>query len=71
MAGHTAQDEQVRESIDHIGPLELTSDPDGQAFAGELVDDVEHPDLPAIMGSCLHEVVGPDVVGMLRPEPDA
>jgi hypothetical protein len=37
----------------------------------ELVDDVEHPDLPSIMGTILDEVVGPDVVAMLRPQPDA
>src|ERR1700690_541620 len=38
---------------------------------GELVDDVEHAVLPAIMGALLDEVVGPDVVGMLRPQTNA
>jgi hypothetical protein len=68
---HPAQDEQVREHIDDVNSLQLAIHPDGQALAGELIDDVEHPDLPSIMGSGLHEVVGPDVVGMFRPEPDA
>ena len=40
-------------------------------FVGELVDDVEHAVLPAIVGAVLDEVVGPDVIGMLRPQPDA
>jgi hypothetical protein len=38
---------------------------------GELVDDVEHAVFPAIMGAVLDEVVGPDVVGMLRPQTNA
>jgi hypothetical protein len=37
----------------------------------ELVDDVEHPELPSIMRPVLDEVIGPDVVAMLRPQPDA
>ena len=38
---------------------------------GELVDDVEHAVLPAIMGAVLDEVVRPDVVGMRRPQTNA
>jgi hypothetical protein len=38
---------------------------------GELVGDVEHAVLPAIMSAVLDEVVGPDVVGMLRPQTNA
>ena len=34
---------------------------------GELVDHVEH----AVMGSILHEVVGPDVIAMFGPQSDA
>jgi hypothetical protein len=29
----------------------LTRYPDGQALVGELVDDVEHPEFPAVMGA--------------------
>ena len=71
MAGHAAQDEQVRQHVDDVDRLELAVDPDRQAFAGELVDDVEHAELAAVMGAVLDEVVGPDMVGMLRPQPDA
>ena len=38
---------------------------------GELVDDVEHAVLPAIMGAVIDEVVRPDVIGMLRPQTNA
>jgi len=71
MAGHAAQDEQVREHVDDVGPLQLAADPDREALVGELVHHVEHPDLSPIMGAVLDEVVGPDVVAVLRPKPDA
>jgi hypothetical protein len=38
---------------------------------GELVDDVEHTELAAIMAALLDKVVRPDVVGALGSEPDA
>lgn len=71
MAGRTAQDEQVRQDIDDVGRVELAIDPDRQTLPGELVDDVEHAELPAIVRSALDEVIGPDMVGVLRPKPDA
>ncbi len=37
----------------------------------ELVDHVQHPDLAAIVGAILHEVIGPDVIAVLWPQPDA
>ena len=71
MAGNATQDEQVGEDVDHVSALQLASDPDRQALAGELVDHVQHPDLPPIVCSGFHEVVGPDVVRALRTQPDA
>ena len=44
MARHAAQDEQIRQHVDHVDGLELPGDPDRQALVGELVDDVEHAD---------------------------
>jgi hypothetical protein len=38
---------------------------------GELVEDVEQPELAPVVGAVLDEVVGPDVVAMLGPQPDA
>jgi hypothetical protein len=37
----------------------------------ELVDQVEHAELPSVMGTVLDEVVGPDVVAVLGPQADA
>jgi len=38
---------------------------------GKLVDDVEHPELAAVMGALLDKVVAPDVVRVLGAKPDA
>ena len=38
---------------------------------GELVEHVEHPVLATIVGAILDEVVGPDMIALLRPQPDA
>jgi hypothetical protein len=37
----------------------------------ELVDDVEKAKFASLMGAFLEEVVGPDVVGTLGPQPNA
>jgi hypothetical protein len=36
----------------------------------ELVEYVEHAILPSIVGAILDKVIGPDVIGTLRPYPD-
>ena len=51
--------------------LSLAIDADHQRLLGELVDDVQRPIGPAIVGPVLDEVIGPDVVGPLRSQPDA
>src|SRR3954470_14115116 len=71
VARHAAQDEQVREHVDDVDGLELASDADRQTLVGELVDDVEHAEPPSVVCPVLDEVVGPDVVAMLGPQPDA
>jgi hypothetical protein len=38
---------------------------------GELVEHVEHPIPASIVGAVLHEVVGPVVIAVLWPQPDA
>jgi hypothetical protein len=48
VARHAAQDEQVGEDVDHIGRVELSRDPDREAFPGELVDDIERPELATV-----------------------
>src|SRR5256714_11546717 len=38
---------------------------------GELVEHVEHPVFASIMGAVLDKVVGPDMIAVLRPQPNA
>jgi hypothetical protein len=45
--------------------------PDRQVLVRELVEHIEHAELPAIMRAILDEVVGPHVIAMLRAQADA
>ena len=38
---------------------------------GKLVEHVEHPIPASIVGAVLNKVVRPDVIAVLRPQPDA
>src|SRR4030088_1671503 len=69
--GNAAQDEQVGEHVDDIDRLEPARYPNGQTFMGKFVNDVEHAEFASIMGALLDEVVRPDVVGALGPQPNA
>ena len=53
----TPQDEQVREHIDHVVGIQPPCHPDGQRLAGELIDDVQHAPLAAVMRAILDKVV--------------
>src|SRR5262249_27177997 len=70
VSGNAPQDEQVGQNVDHIDGLELAGDTDRQTFVGELVEHVEHPVLATIVGAILDEVIGPDMIALLRPQPD-
>lgn len=54
--------------MQHVVRGGLTGDVDGQALAGELVDDGEHAKAPAVVGAVGNEVVGPDVVRPTRAQ---
>ncbi len=71
MLGHAARDEEIRQHIDDVERLQLSFDADGYALVRELVDDIEHPVLPPLMGAVFDEVVRPDMVATLRAEADA
>ena len=71
VAGDAAQDEQIGNNVDHVDGLQLPAHPDGDAFPCELIDHVEHAEFSSIVGSILDEVVGPDMIGMLRSKTDA
>src|SRR5207247_2181888 len=51
--------------------LELAGETGRLAFMGELVEHVEHPIPASIMGAVLDKVVGPDMIAVLRPQPNA
>ncbi len=51
--------------------LSLRGDADRQAFVAELVEHVEHPVLASFVGAVLDEVVGPDVIAVQWPQPNA
>jgi hypothetical protein len=71
VARYTAQDEEIGQHIDHIDGLKFAGDSDRQAFMGKLVDHIEHSILPSIVGAVLDKVVGPDMIAVLGPQPDA
>lgn len=65
------QDEQIRQSIHHIGGVEPAISPKHQGLPGELVDDDQDPVWTSIMRPILDKVIGPDMVRSLRPKTDA
>jgi hypothetical protein len=71
VTGDATQDEEVGQNVDHIDRLELAGDTDRQAFMGELVEHVEHAVLASVVGAVLDKVVGPDMVAVLRAQPNA
>jgi len=68
---NAAQDEQVGQNVDDIDCFELAGDTDRQAFVGKLVNDIEHAISASIVGAVLDKVVGPDMIAVLRPQPNA
>src|SRR5215475_12823426 len=71
VSGNAPQDEQVGQNVDHIDRLELAGDTDRQAFMAELVEHVEHAVLASLVGAVLDKIVGPDMIALLRPQPNA
>ena len=57
MAGHAAQDEQVRQGLNDVSQIELATDADLRALPGELVNEVEHAELFGTVGPGLDEVI--------------
>ena len=68
---HAAQDEQIRQRVDHLDRVQLSLHPDCQAFARKLIQYVQRPERLAIVRSTVDEVVRPDVVPVLRSQPNA
>src|SRR5271154_3746519 len=51
--------------------VNATSHSDRQAFPGELVNQGHEPELSTIVGLRLNEVVAPDMIAVLRSQPNA
>ena len=68
---NTPDDEQVGQGINHLRRVELPLHPDRQAFAAELIDDVQRSVGSPVFCSVMHEVIRPDMVNMPGPETDA
>ena len=66
-----AEDELVGQHVDDVRGFQPPIDADRQALPRKLVDQVEHSELPSVMGSALDEVVGPDVIGSFWSQTDA
>ena len=49
----------------------MPSDIDRKAFARVLVNDHEHSENAPVVRAMMNEVIGPDMVSMLGPSPDA
>jgi hypothetical protein len=63
--------EEIREAMEHIIGVEPSLHEDGEVLPTEFVDDRQHLEGTAIMGAVLYKIIGPDVVAMGGPEPDA
>ena len=67
MLGHTPHEHDVGHALKHPEAVDPARNPDGQAFAGELIDQGHQPKLAAIVGLGFHKVVGPDMIAPFRP----
>ena len=63
--------EQLGEHSQDVIASKLALDVDRQALAAMLIDDGQHAERLAIVSTVHHEVVAPDMAGILRPQPDA
>ena len=70
MSGWPPGDEQLGQSAQRILTPEPSRDRQGQALPAGLVDDRQDPELAAVVGPSLDEVLGPHMAGILRPQPD-
>jgi hypothetical protein len=68
--GNARQDEEIRQHINHVGGVQPSLHPDCQALSGILVQDVQSPECLSFIGSAMHEVITPDMIGILWSQPD-
>ena len=70
---HTALDHHVGHGLDNAKAkaVDATGHPDRQAFPRELVDQSHQPEFAPIVGLRFHKIVAPNMIAMLRSQPDA
>lgn len=68
---NTSGEHHVGHRLDDAKAVDPARDADGQAFPGELIDQSHEAESAAVIGLRLDKVVAPDMIAMLRPEPDA
>jgi hypothetical protein len=61
----------VGQYFDDAKTVDATGNPDGQTFAGKLINQGHEPDTATIMGLGFDKVAAPDVIAMPGPKPDA
>src|SRR3546814_8939151 len=71
MLGWPMLGEQIGEDVDDVVRPEPPQRHHRQAFPAVLVDDVEHPELPAVVRLILDKVVGPHMPAVQRAQTDA
>ena len=47
MIRHAAQDKEIRQHVDDVSRPKFLVDPDDETLPGELVDEIEHAELPS------------------------
>ena len=67
----TMCEEQISKHLQNNSRVKPSLDTDRQAFPSELIDDAQHTERFAVMGSIHHKVVTPYMVSVLWPEPHA
>ena len=69
--GNTVRNHGIGHGLEHCHAVDPACDTDRQTFPAELIDQGHQPELAAVTGLGLDEVVGPDMVAVFRPQPDA
>ena len=63
---HATHEHDVGHGLQYTEAVDPARHPDGQAFAGILINQRHQPELAAIMGLGLYKVVRPDMIAPLR-----
>ena len=71
MLRRTVPREELSQDLEHVMGSKLSSDLDRHTLPRVLVEHRQQLQSSTIVRPCAHEVVGPDMITVQRPEPDA